>query len=91
MEESTSTSDQERISLLSHDENDSQPAEESWIKRITEAVTRIPYVGAWKVYLQQDVVLPGVALALLFFTVLRSQPNFFFFSFSFSVLVTLAL
>lgn len=70
VEESTSTSDQERISLLSHDENGSQPAEESWIKRITEAVSRIPYVEAWKVYLQQDVVLPGVALALLFFTVL---------------------
>lgn len=83
VEESTSTSDQERISLLSHDENGSQPAEESWIKRITEAVSRIPYVGAWKVYLQQDVVLPGVALALLFFTVLRSQPNFFFFFFFF--------
>ncbi|PQQ12317.1 solute carrier family 40 member 2 [Prunus yedoensis var. nudiflora] len=70
VEVSASTSDQERSSLLSHDENDSQPAEESWIKRIQEAVSRIPYVAAWKVYLRQDVVLPGVALALLFFTVL---------------------
>lgn len=31
----------------------------------------LPYITAWKVYIKQDVVLPGLALALLFFTVLR--------------------
>nr|WRQ72733.1 ferroportin transporter IREG2 [Leucocroton havanensis] len=30
----------------------------------------VPFIGAWRLYLQQDVVLPGVALALLYFTVL---------------------
>ncbi|XP_019186256.1 PREDICTED: solute carrier family 40 member 2-like isoform X2 [Ipomoea nil] len=33
-------------------------------------VSRIPYISAWKVYLQQDVILPGLALALLYFTIL---------------------
>lgn len=66
-----STDGQETSSLLSHDKNDLELAEVSWIKRVTEMVSRIPYVAAWRVYLQQDVVLPGVALSLLFFTVLR--------------------
>ncbi|KNA07822.1 hypothetical protein SOVF_168330 isoform B [Spinacia oleracea] len=30
----------------------------------------LPCIGAWKVYLNQEVVLPGLALALLYFTVL---------------------
>ncbi|XP_021731204.1 solute carrier family 40 member 2-like isoform X1 [Chenopodium quinoa] len=30
----------------------------------------LPCLGAWKVYLNQEVVLPGLSLALLFFTVL---------------------
>ncbi|XP_057549647.1 solute carrier family 40 member 2-like isoform X2 [Amaranthus tricolor] len=30
----------------------------------------LPCLGAWKVYLKQEVVLPGLALALLYFTVL---------------------
>ncbi|KAJ0696020.1 putative ferroportin-1 [Helianthus annuus] len=29
------------------------------------------FIRAWRVYLQQDVVLPGLSLALLYFTVLR--------------------
>lgn len=62
---------QERSSLLSKDENDSDFAKESWITRVIKMVSRMPYVNAWSVYLQQDVVLPGVSLALLFFTVLR--------------------
>ncbi|KAF7825471.1 solute carrier family 40 member 2-like [Senna tora] len=39
-------------------------------KKIDEWISEIPYVAAWRVYLQQEVVLPGIALALLFFTVL---------------------
>lgn len=40
----------------------------------------LPCLGAWKLYLTQEVVIPGVALALLFFTVL-----------SFGTLMTAAL
>ena len=40
-------------------------------KKFSEWIAEIPYVAAWRVYLQQQVVLPGIALALLFFTVLR--------------------
>lgn len=43
----------------------------SWRINIKEFVSKVPYLDAWRVYLQQDVVLTGVALALLFFTVLR--------------------
>lgn len=40
-------------------------------KTFFEWISKISYVDAWRVYLQQEVVLPGLALALLFFTVLR--------------------
>lgn len=40
-------------------------------KKISEWLLEIPYIAAWRVFIQQEVVLPGVALALLFFTVLR--------------------
>lgn len=40
-------------------------------KKISEWILKISYVDAWRLYLQQEVVLPGLALALLFFTVLR--------------------
>lgn len=67
---STSTSE-ERSSLLSHDENDSESAKETWIMGVNKLVSKIPCVSAWRVYLLQDCVLPGVSLALLYFTVLR--------------------
>ncbi|XP_031104111.1 solute carrier family 40 member 2-like [Ipomoea triloba] len=38
--------------------------------KIGGRVSTIPYISAWNVYLQQDVVLPGFALALLYFTIL---------------------
>ncbi|XP_062024165.1 solute carrier family 40 member 2-like [Rosa rugosa] len=57
--------------LSSDDEDDVEISQESWINRRIKQFSRIPYVSAWRVYLQQDVVLPGVALALLYFTVLR--------------------
>ncbi|KAJ4908859.1 Solute carrier family 40 member 2 [Raphanus sativus] len=38
--------------------------------RILERISESSFVGAWRNYLNQDIVLPGVALALLFFTVL---------------------
>ncbi|XP_057808234.1 solute carrier family 40 member 2 isoform X2 [Salvia miltiorrhiza] len=40
----------------------------------------LPYISAWRVYINQDVALPGLALALLYFTVL-----------SFGTLMTAAL
>ncbi|XP_073526277.1 uncharacterized protein [Phyllobates terribilis] len=35
-----------------------------------EIVSNLPCISSWKVYLKQDVVLPGISLALLYFTVL---------------------
>ncbi|XP_041026209.1 solute carrier family 40 member 2-like [Juglans microcarpa x Juglans regia] len=74
--ESSSTS-QERESLLSNDEGNSALPRKTWLMNIFEWV---PWFDAWKVYFQQDVVLPGLALALLYFTVL-----------SFGTLMTAAL
>lgn len=45
------------------------------ILRVLERISESSFVAAWRNYLNQEIVLPGVALALLFFTVLR-----FFFS-----------
>ncbi|KAF5737270.1 hypothetical protein HS088_TW13G00149 [Tripterygium wilfordii] len=68
---------EEGTSLLPHDEGNSA---ESWRYKIIGRVSKVPFVGAWIVYLRQDVVLPGVSLALLYFTVL-----------SFGTLMTAAL
>lgn len=56
---------QERESLLSH-----ELVEKRWRRKIIDWISNAPCVGAWLVYLKQEVVLPGVSLALLFFTVL---------------------
>jgi len=42
-----------------------------WRVRMSEQLSIIPCWESWVVYLRQDVALPGVALALLYFTVLR--------------------
>lgn len=70
VEESTSTS-QERASLLPDDGSNASLAEKNWRRKIIHWISNAPCVGAWRVYLKQDVVLPGVSLALLYFTVLR--------------------
>ncbi|CAD6339216.1 unnamed protein product [Miscanthus lutarioriparius] len=41
-----------------------------WRVRMTEQLSIIPCWESWVVYLRQDVALPGVALAFLYFTVL---------------------
>ncbi|KAG5582232.1 hypothetical protein H5410_052859 [Solanum commersonii] len=46
-----------------------EQSENLW-RKIVGSISRLFCLSAWKVYLQQDVVLPGLALALLFFTVL---------------------
>ncbi|XP_038694832.1 solute carrier family 40 member 2-like isoform X2 [Tripterygium wilfordii] len=69
VEDSSSTSDM-RKSLLPHDEGSLAVVEKRGGWKIIERFSKVPFVGAWIVYLQQDVVLPGVSLALLYFTVL---------------------
>ncbi|KAK6778299.1 hypothetical protein RDI58_025017 [Solanum bulbocastanum] len=59
----------EQKSLLHSDRIGLEKSENLW-RRIVGSVSTLPCLSAWKVYLQQDVVLPGLALALLFFTVL---------------------
>lgn len=68
-EESPSTS-QEQMSLLPVDGNSSELSNSSWTRKIINFFFKSPYIVAWRVYFQQDVVLPGLALALLYFTVL---------------------
>ncbi|CAK9153739.1 unnamed protein product [Ilex paraguariensis] len=69
LEESSSTSQEEK-SLLSYDGKILELNQNSFGRKIIEQFTKIPLVSAWRLYLQQDVVLPGIALALLYFTVL---------------------
>ncbi|KAF9599246.1 hypothetical protein IFM89_036544 [Coptis chinensis] len=57
--------------FLSHDETDLESGQKcNWKEKLVEQFLRVPYVESWTVYLQQDVVLPGIALAILYFTVL---------------------
>ncbi|XP_020236678.1 solute carrier family 40 member 2 [Cajanus cajan] len=60
----------EEDSLLPVTDGSSKLADRKWSKKISEMISEIPYIAEWKVYLQQEVALPGLALALLFFTVL---------------------
>lgn len=69
MGESSSVSQQ--IERLLPNDVDARSAERSWKVKVFNWFSKVPFVSAWKVYLEQDTVLPGVALALLFFTVLR--------------------
>ncbi|KAJ9694084.1 hypothetical protein PVL29_009862 [Vitis rotundifolia] len=55
-------------------------ADNSWKGKMIKWVWKVLCISAWNVYLRQDVVLSGVALALLYFTVL-----------SFGALMTAAL
>ncbi|KAK8582537.1 hypothetical protein V6N13_069312 [Hibiscus sabdariffa] len=69
VEDTISTSEERNNSVFNEGENSASSGKSS-ASRIIEWISKVPYIDAWKVYLQQDVVLPGVALALLFFTVL---------------------
>lgn len=62
---------QEIKSSYSFNGGDSASANNCCKRKITEWIKNALSISAWTVYLQQDVVLPGVALALLYFTVLR--------------------
>lgn len=73
-EESQSFSPDGKRSLL-HDaernKTSDSSTEKNWKSKVKVWISQISLVTAWKIYLQQDIVLAGVALALLFFTVLR--------------------
>lgn len=43
----------------------------NWKRKMVKWVQMVLCISAWTVYLRQDVVISGVALALLYFTVLR--------------------
>lgn len=68
--EESSSAPQQIESLLPNDE-DGRSAERKWKTKMIDWIAMFPFTSAWKVYLQQDTVLPGIALAVLFFTVLR--------------------
>ncbi|CAN7008477.1 unnamed protein product [Brassica oleracea var. botrytis] len=46
------------------------PPRRTAMLKVFDRVSKSSFVGAWRVYIKQEVVLPGVSLALLFFTVL---------------------
>ncbi|MED6170870.1 Solute carrier 40 member 2 [Stylosanthes scabra] len=65
-----SQSDEKRNEITLEGNSSSQVNDRSRSKNFCEWISEMPYVVAWRVYLQQEVVIPGIALALLFFTVL---------------------
>lgn len=70
LEESPSTS-KVRPNVSPYDANSLELYNTNCMAKVIEKLFNNSYVQAWKVYVNQDVVLPGVALALLYFTVLR--------------------
>lgn len=64
---------QRAADVLSSSEEIAAPAERAadWRTRLTEQLSIIPCWESWVVYVRQDVALPGVALSILYFTVLR--------------------
>ncbi|KAJ6299801.1 hypothetical protein OIU76_020733 [Salix suchowensis] len=60
----------ERAGLIAQSDGIRVSVETGWRRRLTDWFSETPFVGAWSVYFHQEVVLPGVALALLYFTVL---------------------
>ncbi|KAL6011927.1 hypothetical protein ACLOJK_002393 [Asimina triloba] len=67
----TSSSDEKEATSLMPEGNNSGIEENDQKLKTAERILRLPCMDAWVVYLKQDVVLPGVALALLYFSVLR--------------------
>ncbi|KAI7750707.1 hypothetical protein M8C21_013009, partial [Ambrosia artemisiifolia] len=66
-EQAPSTSQEE--TNQNHDSSD-DVASRSLVRKFVERVSESPFIHAWQVYLQQDIVLAGLSLALLYFTVL---------------------
>ncbi|KAI7750721.1 hypothetical protein M8C21_013023 [Ambrosia artemisiifolia] len=66
-EQAPSTSQEE--TNQDHDSSD-DVASRSLVRKFVERVSESPFIHAWQVYLQQDIVLAGLSLAVLYFTVL---------------------
>ncbi|XP_076915776.1 solute carrier family 40 member 2-like isoform X1 [Bidens hawaiensis] len=49
---------------------DNVPSDHFMVRKCVERLSGSPFIHAWRVYLQQDVVLAGLSLAVLYFTVL---------------------
>ncbi|CAN0927897.1 Solute carrier family 40 member 1 [Linum grandiflorum] len=64
-------SNQKRVSRCYRSDDDSSTVPLISPEKVDGWFSNAPFFGAWRVYFRQKVVLPGVALALLFFTVLR--------------------
>lgn len=60
------------VSIVPGTEEGSQgPPRRTPMLKLLDRVSTSSFVGAWRIYINQEVVLPGVSLDLLFFTVLR--------------------
>lgn len=70
LEESPSTSEV-RPNLYPYNADSLELYNTNCMAKVIDKFLNNSYVQAWQVYINQDVVLPGVALALLYFTVLR--------------------
>ncbi|KAK9069989.1 hypothetical protein SSX86_010387 [Deinandra increscens subsp. villosa] len=72
----TKLNDQEQAPSTSQEQTNRQDDTHNYsvyvssVRKCVERVSEYPFIQAWRVYLQQDVVLPGLSLALLYFTVL---------------------
>ncbi|KAK3444930.1 hypothetical protein EUGRSUZ_A00630 [Eucalyptus grandis] len=55
-------------SLSVPDDDHPANAEKSRKRSLGEKIANLPLVSAWRVYFEQEVVLPGIVLALLYFT-----------------------
>ncbi|GAB2235938.1 hypothetical protein Droror1_Dr00026383 [Drosera rotundifolia] len=62
--------DEQTQRLLPESIEETDVSEYSQRAGVFHRLLNLPYLSAWKVYLKQDVVLAGVSLALLYFTVL---------------------
>ncbi|CAI8601151.1 unnamed protein product [Vicia faba] len=68
VERTNSTSEGDSLLIDTSDISESVIGESR--TKFSEWISKFSYVDAWRVYLRQEVVFPGLALALLFFTVL---------------------
>ncbi|KAL5988407.1 hypothetical protein ACLOJK_036171 [Asimina triloba] len=66
----SSSSDEKEATSLMPEGNNSGIEENDQKLKTAERILRLPCMDAWVVYLKQDAVLPGVALALLYFSLL---------------------
>lgn len=57
--------------VISHKGSCIMIGDNSFLRRKLGRILHSSFVRSWRMYLEQEAVLPGVALALLYFTVLR--------------------